>query len=155
MEQLPFREGGSLVDVSDADVIVLVGPNNCGKTRTLQEIATRLAEQPGSVPSPGNLVILDDIEIQQQLDAEELLNWLKTNRYTFRAGRNLMIRVTPGGDLYESQVAGWWSNPPGIGGLQNQLVKGLLAGECLSYLGSPQRLDPSKLGEVWSRPDSP
>lgn len=82
----PFRvsalsfNDGTQVDTESADIVVLVGPNNTGKTRTLQEIHDILTKSPVGA---NGLYALHDITIDRTVDTDELISWLKENRYTW------------------------------------------------------------------------
>jgi ABC-type hemin transport system ATPase subunit len=75
--QLTFNSGVS-VDTSEADIVVIVGPNNTGKSRTLQ-----LSMMPGAPVSASTFFVLSDLTIERAATTEELQRWLKERRYTW------------------------------------------------------------------------
>jgi ABC-type branched-subunit amino acid transport system ATPase component len=86
---IPFRvsslsfNGGDVVDTSAASVVVFVGPNNVGKTRTLQELPGFLERPltPEDVARSGH-VALSGVAIEKQLFDSELTDWITSSRYT-------------------------------------------------------------------------
>lgn len=152
MAETPFRvssmcfNGGDVVDVGDADIVVLVGPNNTGKSRTLAELHARLSMQPGQRKGLG-FFVLDDLRIEAELDAEELTAWLRRTRYSWvePSDGNERVRTFSGGEMLALHVPQFWSSASEtaqIGQLAGHLVRGLWCAERLNYLGSPSRLDP-------------
>ncbi|MDN3351806.1 AAA family ATPase [Actinomadura sp. DC4] len=147
----PFRvtnlsfNGDTSIDVQDADVVVLIGPNNTGKSRTLQEISDHLSLGPGQ-PVPQNAFLaLSDVAIDKRMSGYEVNAWLKERRYTWSNHNDLRERIhtTNVGELYLDQVVAVWDAHSGgrLGALANHLVRGLWCGERLGYLGSPGRLE--------------
>ncbi|MEM9952969.1 MAG: TOPRIM nucleotidyl transferase/hydrolase domain-containing protein [Chloroflexota bacterium] len=61
---------GQPIDTHSADVILIVGPNNSGKSRTLQEIGRQLQ---GNIQ---NRLVTSNIQIQQEGSRDDLINWL-------------------------------------------------------------------------------
>lgn len=139
--------GGDVVDTSEADVVVLVGPNNAGKSRTLGETQQRLSLAHGA-PEPLNaFFVLDDVRLSPQVDATELEAWLTTHRHSWEdpSSRDSRIRTIGTADLSLRKLSQLWSNAATdgrLGQLAPHLVRSLYCGERLGYLGAPQRLDP-------------
>lgn len=84
--KMPFRiktltfTDGTTVNISDSDIVVLVGANNSGKSRTLNDIATHLRAQ----PNQRNIFIaVEAIELTRTMSRRQLISWIKSNRYTF------------------------------------------------------------------------
>lgn len=148
ISQLRYRSGLP-VDLTGADVIVLVGPNNSGKSRTLQEINNLL-----SIESPHahtvDLLVLDGISFRQGMSEDSLREWLERNRKVFSDHLgNRHVRTVPGGDFALQAVPSSWNSDGHLGLLASQLVRPLFSAERLGYLGAPSRLDSSQ------RPDHP
>ncbi|WP_433165877.1 ATP-dependent nuclease [Kribbella sp. CA-247076] len=140
---LTFNSGVS-VDTSQADIVVIVGPNNVGKSRALLEMSQSLSLHPGVQPHPGSFYVLQDLEIERFMDADGVQSWLAERRYTFFEGNDPQqrIRTANAGEFYLNQVAGNWDTPDSrLAALAPHLVRGLWCGERLQYLASPSRLD--------------
>lgn len=147
---MPFRtatlhfNGGDSVDVRDADIVVLVGPNNTGKSRTLAEISSLISTHPGH-PDPINFV-LRSANIEAQQTDEEVAEWLRQNRYSWTepSDGHERIRTFNAGEVMDYQIGQLWANAGTgrLGQLGHHLVRGLWCGERLGYLGSPTRPDP-------------
>lgn len=149
---LPFRlasfsyKDGSVVNVADSDIVVLVGANNTGKSRTLQDIQTLLTRQPGRELPPSASIVLRGLELEQSMDSESVEEWLRTHRYQHVQPDNQyeMVRTFGPGDFYLNQTASFWNADGALGTLGNHLVRTMWAGDRLSYLGSPARPDPGQ-----------
>jgi len=145
--QLTFNSGVS-VDTSEADIVVIVGPNNTGKSQTLQQMTQHLSMGPGQ-PAPTNqFFVLSDMTIEQAMNSGELQAWLIERRYTWNdESYQMRFRTANIGELYLNQVGGQWDGGGQGGrlaGLSQHLVRGLWCGDRLSYLGSPGRLSPGE-----------
>ncbi len=142
IESLTFNNG-STVSTADADVIVLLGPNNAVKSRTLQEIQGHLSMQPGQQTDPGTYVVLPEISIQKDLDAERLRTWIRENRYTWTEPSNLMdlFRTHETANAFPD-VDHHWQYPDRLGFLASHLVRTLWCGERLGHMASPAKLNP-------------
>jgi hypothetical protein len=157
---IPFRvsalsfNGGDVVDTSGASVVVFVGPNNVGKTRTLQELPGFLERplKPEDVARSG-YVALSDVAIEKVLFDRELIEWITANRYTWETGMpSRTFFKSP--NVQEADVesiaalwAQWGSNQ--VGGLTSHLVRGLWCQERLGYQFSAARQEPGQ------HPDQP
>lgn len=65
--------GGQALQLSEKDKILIVGPNNSGKSQTLRDIMSLLTKD-----IPQNIV-LKDIDLSRTGDDEDLENYIKTN----------------------------------------------------------------------------
>jgi hypothetical protein len=78
----PFRlsaitfTSGDTIAVGDADIIVLVGPNNSGKSVSLREIVGRLS----GMQAHGSPVAVNEVEIIRNVTGSELKDWYRSNR---------------------------------------------------------------------------
>lgn len=84
----PFRvnsvtfSGGQTIDTSGADVVVLVGPNNTGKSQALTELKGRLiADSPVERP-PYKAIALQGAVLERCLNQHELADWFREHRST-------------------------------------------------------------------------
>src|SRR5258708_40132649 len=92
---MPFRFGlaslrfsdGTSIDLPDKGVLVLVGPNNAGKSVALRDIVTRITRPAELQPSR----VVTDVALRRDGTTEELESWL--TEHAFR-------RVQPGGEVY-------------------------------------------------------
>src|SRR5580692_7900219 len=69
VESLRFSGAEEAVQVGGSDLIVLIGPNNAGKSVALREIVAFIKQ--GAEPT-----VLGEIEVRRQGDEDELLTWL-------------------------------------------------------------------------------
>lgn len=143
--------GGTSIDTSNADIVVIVGPNNVGKTRTLQEMHAWLSVQARHQVSAESMFVLDGLVLKRLVSGEALVTWLKERRYTWRnlQANDDQIR-TSNTDLFVSHIPGSWDNQGDhLGILAGHLMRNLWCNERLQYLAQPSRL------EVGRHPDHP
>jgi hypothetical protein len=107
VKNLKFSDGTD-VAVEKNDVVIIVGPNNGGKSATLRGIRDKL-----NSPAHQNIV-LKEVVAGREGTTEDLIRWL---------GRNAKCREQPGDPSFEmlgssvhsSQAQTWWSSQPGGG----------------------------------------
>lgn len=135
--------GGSVVDTSAADVVVLVGPNNCGKSRTLQEMQTRLNWHPSHGSIDAHCFVLDRIEIQKEIEPNDIGSWLRANRFTWIPQGDLRerVRTLGAGELFLEDAPSHWGIADTLAQLGPHMMRALFAAERLVYLGAPERRD--------------
>lgn len=143
VDELTFNDG-SVVQTGDADIVVVLGPNNSGKSRTLQETNQHLALNPGQVMAPQEFVVVPALRVARELDEEGVSQWLREHRYTWTEPSNLVenFRTAQGASNSFTDVPHHWLAPDRIGFLAQHLVRALWCGERLGYLASPQKLNP-------------
>jgi ABC-type cobalamin/Fe3+-siderophores transport system ATPase subunit len=144
---LTFNDG-TQVDTNNADIIVFVGPNNAGKTRTLQEMEFFLKQ-----PQIGkdSLFALNGIDIQRTFNAQQLIQWLVQHRPVVETGsrEGSVVLSFFNGDARQqrlplSTVSGEWERTrggPWLGQLGTHLVQTLFCGQRLGFQFSAARLD--------------
>lgn len=146
IDSLEFN-GGSVVDTSDADVVVLVGPNNSGKSRTLQEIHAVANHRQGPAFNPHQLVVLKNYGLTKLVDAKGLVEWLSDNRLGHKeeTSQRSAVRAVGFGDFYLDEAEHYWNDDAHLGTLAQQLIRMVGPGDGRGLLGSPGRLEPRQL----------
>ncbi|HEV3073217.1 MAG TPA: AAA family ATPase [Thermoanaerobaculia bacterium] len=109
ISQITFSDGSTHVLTLD-DVIVIVGPNNSGKSATLRSIREKLANP--SVPSP----VVSSIAVQSVGTVEDVIAWLEATSLKTFDNNPAPTYHALGVDLYQGNVKNWWQNH--TGGLQ-------------------------------------
>ena len=71
LESITFNEG-TTIDVPDQGILVLVGPNNAGKSVALREIVTRLTQRTALVPTR----VVTNVDAARDGTESELNDWL-------------------------------------------------------------------------------
>lgn len=151
-DEPPFRvsnmtfSDGTQVDTSGADVIVFVGPNNAGKTRSLQEMVQFL-QQPQV--DPGSLFALRGIDVQKTFSGAQVVDWLRRHRpplITNPLRDDIVLSFFNGAaqQLQLGTVAADWEarrGTPWLSQLANHLVRTLFCGERLGFNFSAPRPD--------------
>lgn len=143
IERIQFT-GGSEVFTANSEIVVIVGPNNSGKTRTLQEIQQFISHQPGWPIDLKSFFALKSISISKSGTGADVANWLKMHRYAWKRPNDQqdMIRTIGSGEGPLNDVINSWNNPrPELGPVASHFVRTLFCGERLNYLGTPGRLD--------------
>jgi hypothetical protein len=127
---------------------VLVGPNNSGKSRTLQEVMMLAQHNLGPQFQRGGLVVLEGYRTEKLLDVEGASDWLSTNRFTTIAEpgtQRRSVRAIGFGDFLLERVEQFWSHDEHFGELALQLFRLIGPGEGRGMLGQPGRLGPRQL----------
>ena len=143
ISNLTFGDG-TQVDTGDADIIVLVGPNNVGKTRTLQEIEQFL-KQPRI--DERSLFALRDISVKRISSGEQLVQWLRGHRPVLKfdppQGDHVVTFSGQGERLQLDAVPGHWAagDRQWLGPLGSHLVRTLYCSDRLGYLNNAQKLE--------------
>ena len=95
--EVPFRvssltfNDGTQVETGDADIVVIVGPNNIGKTRTLQEMEQFL-RQPSV--DPATLFALRDVSTSRLMSSYQVEQWFTEHRPTWPDPSNPGRKIT-------------------------------------------------------------
>lgn len=148
-DNAPFRissltfNDDSRIDIGDARIVVLVGPNNSGKTRALQEMEHFLKQV---TVAPDALFALRGMTINKPMTGADLTRWFRNNR-TLWPDPNVPQRQMVGGygtgDFPLDQVfMNWHQDQIYLGALAPFLLRTLWCGERLSYLGAASRPEP-------------
>lgn len=87
IDQIRFSGSETAVSVGESDLIVLIGPNNAGKSVGLKEIRQHVAE-------PADGVVIKELTTRKRGDEDEFVEWLL----------QVASRMPPG---REDQVVGW------------------------------------------------
>jgi len=140
--QLAFN-GGTEIDVTDADIVVLVGPNNSGKSRTLQEISMILSEQRGMAFLASQLFALSSVTFDRLMDLPEFKDWLTEHRRRFFPPNNPQehFKTVGSGELPMTSVDHWWETPDHLGPLTPQLVRLFPPGETRNIVSATGRIE--------------
>ena len=153
---VPFRvneitfSDGSRVDTSDVDIVVLVGPNNVGKSRTLQEIEWFFTQ---SMVDPRSLYALRNIGMSRLMGDYQVERWLETHRMAWpdpaHPGRKVIYtyNANPGahnnnGQLQLASIIGNWhqgSSSPFLGHLAAHLMQSLSLNQRLQGISGAPR----------------
>lgn len=146
VSELRFN-GGTTVDTSRADIVVLVGPNNSGKSRTLQEIWA-LASHNFAYPfNRDGLVVLDGYSVNKNADTDAVSGWLAANRMlqVDPSTQREHVRAIGTGDFALDELNYHWGGNEHLGGLASQLFRFIGPGDARGLLGSPGRLEPRQI----------
>lgn len=94
---------GTIIKFSSSDIIVLVGPNNSGKSMTLQNISSFLQSN-----RINGFPIVDSVEIGKSGDATEFLEWL--NEHFTARGNNPTNFFRMGIQINSQQIENAWDS---------------------------------------------
>ncbi len=129
IEQLKFSDG-SAVNLGKSDVVLVVGPNNAGKSATLRAIREKLATN-------ANSPVLSGLTSQREGDAESVVNWLDS--FT---RRNDPFAPDPvfqalGSGVHRSQIQNYWAGQNPLHALSRFFCHLLTADERLQAANPP------------------
>lgn len=129
-----------VIDVADTDIVVLVGANNTGKSRTLSEISAILSRQPRGIVT--DLYALSDVTMARHVDSDGLMEWFESNRDVHHQSGQAyrVVRTFNESEIGEPSVRINFLDDR-LGVVAPYLVRSLMCNERLGYLGSPPRLD--------------
>jgi hypothetical protein len=111
---------GTTVPLGPGGVLVIVGPNNAGKSHALRDIRQRLATGPHVTLQP--TLVVTDVTVDGSGTAEELGEWLVQNAHQLPQSVGMMERQfgLPGlGATLESRLIECWNGRPKFGELSN------------------------------------
>src|SRR4029078_210856 len=83
LESVTFN-GSQTVDLPESGVLVLVAPNNTGKSAALREIHHHLTAQPRPMDQPVRVV--HAIDLHKDGDGDALTEWLEQNNTPLHGG---------------------------------------------------------------------
>jgi energy-coupling factor transporter ATP-binding protein EcfA2 len=142
LKQLIFNGGGD-IDISDSDIVVLVGPNNSGKSRTLLEIVAILSNDRGNQSVKDQLFALSSVEIERYMDVDEFKEWLTGHRkiYTPKNNPQEHFKTLGSGEIRVSIVDRYWQTEELLGPLTTQLVRQFAPGDARNSVNAVSRID--------------
>src|SRR5258708_6717034 len=73
IKQLTFSDG-TTVRLKKSDIVLIVGPNNAGKSAALRAIRDRITTAPNQSPSP----VLSSLELDREGTVSDVEEWLKS-----------------------------------------------------------------------------
>lgn len=107
---LTFSDG-TTIPVPPDGVLVIVGPNNAGKSATLREILSLLSTIPG--PDGPSENVLTTVDLMRDGSPEDLVSWLEQHAYTMERPDGRHFRRRGGGaDGQESALVAQWGSAP-------------------------------------------
>lgn len=130
VENVTFSDG-TLIELGKDDVIVIVGPNNSGKSATLRGIHQKFSDSAAaSLP-------IKSITVKTEGTADSLINWLNTNTTKSAEPNSNSLFTAFGHGVRENQARAWWTNNSSLHGLSNFFCHLLAADERLSSANPP------------------
>jgi ABC-type ATPase involved in cell division len=101
IEALTYNDG-TRIPLDENSVLVLVGPNNAGKSATLRELRERLT-------TPARSVVLTNVELRKEGTPNELMAWLEPHRVPLSVVQNAGHIVKFGhGGWDDNSIRSWW-----------------------------------------------
>jgi len=133
ISRIAFSDG-NVIELGRGDVVIIVGPNNGGKSETLRAIARKLADADASSP------VVQAISYEKEGSHEEVTSWLHATAWD---------RGGPIGEHFElfgrlvsrSSIRMWWESEGGMGsGLSSFFCTLLNAEERLAAANPPDNI---------------
>ena len=129
---------GTAVEFGPQDLVVVVGPNNSGKTQALQDLRNHF-----NSPTSGRSLVVQSTEITREGTKEELIEWITVWAVQRAAPSPELATYT--GHGWQAQRAdiesAWTSASPGLGELASLFCIHIDAGRRLTIAKSPQSVD--------------
>lgn len=107
LDAITFSDG-SVLHLGRNDVVVIVGPNNAGKSATLRAIHQKLVQ----INSPS--AVVGSISVMKDGSAEELVDWLAHSTQIVQQDNGSFSYHALEASIHESQVAASWSGANGL-----------------------------------------
>lgn len=127
IDKLTFSDG-TAVSLKDDDIVVLVGPNNSGKSRALRDI-----QEGAKVNALPEGVVVTSLDLKAEGDASALEEWLERNSRKSTRNPTDPTYTRLGANVTRSQARSFWSSQEGgLNQLANFFVYLLTTDERLS-----------------------
>lgn len=126
--------GGAKIKFSENEKVILVGPNNSGKSQSLREIV--------QICQSGNAnqcLVVKDLTLNKNGNANELLAYLKVNADLIDNHFQMSDYL-----IYEGNVQSWDHNPYLINGLHVGSIKNIAANERLNICNQQDSISPGQ-----------
>lgn len=134
LSEIQFSDN-SKISIEENDIVVLVGPNNAGKSATLKEAARMLQQK----NNKGKVVL--DISIEKKGDEEELISFISTFSKKYQTTNPLPHYQGFGFNIYEGTAKSYWANTAnGLSELVAIFVNSLSTEQRLSAANPPQSI---------------
>lgn len=97
------------MELSEQSIVVLVGPNNSGKSRALRDIHTTLFSN-----EPADLAAITETTVVKHADTLGFRSWLEAHAHIFRppAGMEMVVRPHVEQQTTDEALRGWEQGPP-------------------------------------------
>lgn len=126
--------GGDKVELSENEKVILVGPNNSGKSQSLREIVQIC--QSGTAEK---CLVVKDLKLNKNGSSKELLEYLNKNADLIDEQFQLSDYL-----IHRGHVAFWDHNPYLIHGLHAGSIKNIAANDRLNICNQQNSLSPSQ-----------
>jgi len=103
IREVEFSDG-TKVTLKPDDIVVLVGPNNSGKSVALMNIGEKATSKDAKT------VVLTSLELESEGDEASLFEWLEHNFRKNFANPSNPTYAGLGADIAESSARNWWTN---------------------------------------------
>lgn len=138
LKEITFS-GGSIIELSENEKVILVGPNNSGKSQSLREIV--------NICQTGNKsqsLVVKDLKLEKRGNSNDLLSYLKDNANLIQNQFQISDYI-----IHEAHVQFWDNNPYLINGLHVGSIKNIAANERLNICNQQNSISP---GQQKSKP---
>ncbi|MBQ0816280.1 MAG: AAA family ATPase [Marinobacter sp.] len=126
--------GGDKVELSENEKVILVGPNNSGKSQSLREIVQIC--QSGTAE---NCLVVKDLKLNKNGSSKELLEYLNKNADLINDQFQMSDYL-----IHRRHVQFWDNNPYLINGLHAGSIKNIAANDRLNICNQQNSLSPGQ-----------
>jgi energy-coupling factor transporter ATP-binding protein EcfA2 len=131
--------GGSKVELCGSEKVILVGPNNSGKSQSLREIV-----QICQTGNKNQSLVIKDLKLHKHGNSKDLLSYLTENSDKFQNQFQISDYL-----IHESNVQFWDKSPYLINGLHVGSIKNIAANERLNICNQQNSIS---AGQLKSKP---
>jgi energy-coupling factor transporter ATP-binding protein EcfA2 len=103
LTQLAFSDGTE-IPLDAGSIVVLVGPNNTGKSRALRELSEAMMN-----PTEPAVVTA---QVAKHVDSDGFNQWLREHAHILRRGVQEVVTRPPSGEIPLSNALPWWESGP-------------------------------------------
>ncbi len=104
ISQITFSDG-TVVSLNADDIVILVGPNNSGKSAALRDIEMKTQDKAAQT------VVVKSVEIETAGNPDELCAWLERNARKSLSNPSNPTYTRMGASVAESQAKAFWATP--------------------------------------------
>jgi hypothetical protein len=125
--------------MTGGSVVVIVGPNNVGESRELNQAFAN----PARAPPPEARAVVSGVLIAKLVDDAGFVEWVREKSHVAtRGGQELVARMNAG-EVQLGQAQGWWGSAPPFGQIGPYFVLYATTDARLGLVGGVPSYDPN------------
>tara|TARA_R110001583_G_scaffold190814_1_gene355370 strand:- start:2228 stop:3925 length:1698 start_codon:yes stop_codon:yes gene_type:complete len=133
LEEITFS-GGKTIEFHETEKVILVGPNNSGKSQSLREIV-----QICQTGNTNQALVIKSLKLKKHGTSKDLLSYLNKNADLVQSQFQISDYL-----IHESHVQFWDNNPYLINGLHVGSIKNIAANDRLNICNQQNSISPGQ-----------